>query len=292
MHAAAPVQAADRVRPAPPLHRLGPFLGHVVLRESLQGADELAVDDPGRERVEVPGDRRHPNLVEQRQALLDITVEDQQPCFGHSTERARRRVKPRTQLDRPPRPRPSAGQVAGQHALVRREPPQATRSPASRADRPGAARLVPASPAPAPSARYRRAGASPREPPHLPPRPCRRPPRTTRTRAPTPRWSRRDAPPRRRPRQGPRRSAGPARPSASAFMKSSNAVPQSPRDAASRARWTTASATTSVIARHRTPGRARRPAVTVEVTAVTVLLTHLGCGPQHPASNEEDPCRA
>ena len=119
VHAAAPVKAPDRIRPAPPLHRLGPFLGRVVLRESLQGAYELAVDDPGRERVEIPGDRRHPNLVEQREALLDITVEDQQPCFCHSTEGARRRVKPRTQLDGPPRPRSGAGQVAGQHALIR-----------------------------------------------------------------------------------------------------------------------------------------------------------------------------
>ena len=119
VHAAAPVKAPDRICPAPPLHRLGPFLGRVVLRESLQGADELAVDDPGRERVEIPGDRRHPNLVEQREALLDITVEDQQPRFCHSTEGARRRVKPRTQLDGPLRPRSGAGQVAGQHALIR-----------------------------------------------------------------------------------------------------------------------------------------------------------------------------
>ena len=66
---AAPVQAADGVGLAPPLHRLGPFLGDVVLGESLQGADELAVDDPRRERIEVAGDRRHPGLVEQRQAL-------------------------------------------------------------------------------------------------------------------------------------------------------------------------------------------------------------------------------
>ena len=119
MHTAAPVKTSDRIRPAPPLHRLGPFLGRVVLRESLQSAHQLAVDDPGRERVEIPGDRRHPHLVEQREALLDIPVEDQKPGFGHATERARRRVQPRTQLDRPPRPRPGAGQVAGQHALIR-----------------------------------------------------------------------------------------------------------------------------------------------------------------------------
>ena len=69
MDPAAPVEAPDGVRLAPPLHRLGPLLGHVVLRESLQGAHELAVDDPGRERVEVAGDRRHPHLVEQGETL-------------------------------------------------------------------------------------------------------------------------------------------------------------------------------------------------------------------------------
>ena len=119
MDPAAPVKAADGIRLAPPLHRLGPFLGHVVLCESLQGAHELAVDDPSRERIEVPGDRRYPDLVEQRQALLDITAQDQQPCFCHLSEGARRRVMLRTQLDGPPRPRSSAGEVAGQHALVR-----------------------------------------------------------------------------------------------------------------------------------------------------------------------------
>ena len=46
MNPAAPAQAADGVRLAPPLHRLGPLLGHVVLGKALQGAHELAVDDP------------------------------------------------------------------------------------------------------------------------------------------------------------------------------------------------------------------------------------------------------
>ena len=38
---AAPVQAPDRVRVGPPLHRLGPFLSQVVLREALQRTHEL-----------------------------------------------------------------------------------------------------------------------------------------------------------------------------------------------------------------------------------------------------------
>src|SRR5215213_6496711 len=45
VHAAAPVEAPDGVRLAPSLHGLGPFLGGVVLREPLQSAHQLAVDE-------------------------------------------------------------------------------------------------------------------------------------------------------------------------------------------------------------------------------------------------------
>ena len=70
MDPAAAVEAADGVGLAPPFHGLGPFLGQVVLGESLQGADELAVDDPGRERIQLAGSRGHPGFVEERQPLL------------------------------------------------------------------------------------------------------------------------------------------------------------------------------------------------------------------------------
>ena len=115
---AAPVEAPDGIRLAPPLHRLGPLLGHVILGEALQGAHELAVDDSRRERIEVPGDGRHPGLVEQRQTLLDVAVQDEQPRFCYPSDGARRRVTLRTHLDGTPGPSPSAGQVAGQHPLV------------------------------------------------------------------------------------------------------------------------------------------------------------------------------
>ena len=123
--AAAPVQAPDGVRLAPALHRLGPLLGEVVLRESLQGADELAVHEPGRERIEVPGDRRHPHFVEQRQTFLDLAVQDAQPSRRHSSDGARRRLALRADRDGALGPLPSALEVAGQHPLVRaddREP--------------------------------------------------------------------------------------------------------------------------------------------------------------------------
>ncbi|MGH2499625.1 MAG: hypothetical protein ACRDF0_06005, partial [Candidatus Limnocylindria bacterium] len=115
---AATVEAPDGIRLAPPLHRLGPLLGDVILREALQGAHEFAVDDSCRERIEVPGDRRHPDLVEQRQTLLDIAVQDDQPRLCYPSEGARRLVTLRTNLDGTPGPRPSAGHVASQHPLV------------------------------------------------------------------------------------------------------------------------------------------------------------------------------
>jgi hypothetical protein len=66
MDPAASVEAPDGVRLAPPFHRLGPFLGRVVLGESLQGAHELAVDEARRERIEIPRDHLHPHVIEQR----------------------------------------------------------------------------------------------------------------------------------------------------------------------------------------------------------------------------------
>ncbi len=77
MDPAPSVEAPDGVRLAPPLHRLRPFLGHVVLCESLQGAHELAVDDACRERVEVSGDHRHPHLVEQGETFPHVAVQDE-----------------------------------------------------------------------------------------------------------------------------------------------------------------------------------------------------------------------
>ena len=78
VHAAPTVEAADGVGVGPPLHRLGPLLGQVVLRQSLQRAHQLAVHDAGRQRVELAGRHRHPGLLEQGQASLDLAVEDQQ----------------------------------------------------------------------------------------------------------------------------------------------------------------------------------------------------------------------
>jgi 4-oxalocrotonate tautomerase len=118
VHPAPAVEAADGTRLAPALHRLGPLLRHVVLGQPLECADELAVDDPGRERIEVTGDRRHSRLVEQREALLHVAVQDEESSLGHLSDGARCRVALRPQVDRSPGPRAGNGGVTGQHPLV------------------------------------------------------------------------------------------------------------------------------------------------------------------------------
>ena len=146
MDPAAAVEASDRVRLAPPLHRLRPFLGHVVLRESLQGAHELAVDEPCRERIEVAGDASPPRL---RRAARDLPATS--PSRMSSRASATRPMAHAAgshlapDLDRPPRPLARARQVAGQHPLVgaddrkprvRRRLPRPSRRRSARASQP------------------------------------------------------------------------------------------------------------------------------------------------------------
>ena len=150
VHSATPVEAPDGIRLAPPFHRLGPLLGDVVLRETLQCAHELAVHDAGRERIEVTGDRRHPGLVEERQTLLDIAVEDAQPCLGHLSDGACGRVTLRAHFDR--RGAPTAERRGGLPSASARRcgRPQTTRAPVSHPDPREDAPLVPTNHAPVP----------------------------------------------------------------------------------------------------------------------------------------------
>ena len=92
MDPAPSVEAPDGVRLAPSLHRLRPLLGRVVLRESLQGAHELAVDEACRERVELIRDHRHPNLVEQGETFPHVAAQNEEPGFCDPSDGARRRV--------------------------------------------------------------------------------------------------------------------------------------------------------------------------------------------------------
>ena len=81
-----------------------PFLGEIVLRDPLQGAHDLAVDDPRGERIELPGDRGDGRFLEEHQALLDLACQDEAPCLRHPPDGRRGRVTLRTDLDRPPWP--------------------------------------------------------------------------------------------------------------------------------------------------------------------------------------------
>ena len=119
VHAAAAMEAFDGVGAAPPLHRLRPLLRDVVLRQSLQGAHELAVHDPGGERIEIAGDRRHADVVEQRESVRDIAVQDAQSRSRHPTDGAGRGVVLRAHRDRTLGPLPGFLDVADQHPLVR-----------------------------------------------------------------------------------------------------------------------------------------------------------------------------
>ena len=140
--ATAAVEAADGVGLTPSLHGLGPFLGQVVLGESLQGADELAVDDPGRQRIQLAGSRGHPGFVEEGQPLLDLAGEDEAARLCDPADGRGGRVATRTDVDRPPGPLPRAAHVTGQHPLVGCAPPPARRRracrPEHRADAPPA----------------------------------------------------------------------------------------------------------------------------------------------------------
>ena len=78
MNPTPPVETADGVRAGPALHRLGPLLGHVVLGEPLKRAYQLAVHDPGRQRVEITRCHSHAGFVEERETRFDITVENEQ----------------------------------------------------------------------------------------------------------------------------------------------------------------------------------------------------------------------
>jgi hypothetical protein len=115
--AAATPEAPNGIRFAPPLHRLGPLLGDLVLSYALQGAHEFAVDDPSGEGIELPGQHRHAGLVEQHQTLPDIAVQDEQAGFCHPPDGAGSRVALGTDLDCSAGPRPSARGVPCQHSL-------------------------------------------------------------------------------------------------------------------------------------------------------------------------------
>ena len=115
---AAAMEAPDGACLAPTLHRVSPLLSHLVLGETLQRAHELAEDDPRRERIELPGHGCDPSLVEQRQPLLHVAIEDEQSGLCHPSDGARRRIPHRTDVDGTPGPLVRTRRVTSQDPLV------------------------------------------------------------------------------------------------------------------------------------------------------------------------------
>ena len=132
--ATAPVDASDGTGRAPSLHGFRPFLGEIVLRDPLQGAHELAVDDPRGERIELARDRGDACFVEEHQALLDLARQDEASRLRDASNRGSGRVTLRTDLDRPPGPLAGLLQVADQQSLVAANHGHPARGRASRPD--------------------------------------------------------------------------------------------------------------------------------------------------------------
>src|SRR6185503_1631192 len=73
--ATAPVQAADGAHLGPALHGPGPLLRQIVLRERLQRAHDLAVDHPGRHRIDLAREHRDAGLVEGLEPVADLAAD-------------------------------------------------------------------------------------------------------------------------------------------------------------------------------------------------------------------------
>jgi len=102
----------------PALHCLGPFLGEAVLAHGLQSAHELTVDNACEERIELAGSGRNTRLIEQREALRDLTCEDEAARLRYAPHRGSTRIKPGTDVDGASRPFAGALEIAGKQPFV------------------------------------------------------------------------------------------------------------------------------------------------------------------------------
>src|SRR5688500_9910056 len=118
MHAAAAVNASHRLPLPPALHRLGPLLGEVVLRDRLKRTDDFAIHDAGEERIELARHRRDARFIEQLQPACNIAFEDETAGLCDSTDGGSGRSMLFTSFDRSPSPVPGCFEVARQQPLV------------------------------------------------------------------------------------------------------------------------------------------------------------------------------
>ena len=84
-----------------------------LLCEALERADHLAVDDAGRQRIDLTGNGGHRSFVEQLDARRHIALQNQAPRLGDASERGRRGLVNRPDVDRATSPLSRALEVAG-----------------------------------------------------------------------------------------------------------------------------------------------------------------------------------
>ena len=120
VHPAPTADATDGRTGTPVIHHLGPLARHVVEREPLRGAHELAVHHPGRERVGAARHQERTDLIEVRQTTLEIAGEDPESTGCDPADHHRRdHTGLRPELDRHDRLRPCGLHVAAHEPFVR-----------------------------------------------------------------------------------------------------------------------------------------------------------------------------
>ena len=202
MDSAQAMEAPGLVPTAPSLHGVGPFLGSVILGKPLECADRAAVQDCGAHGVELPGQRGHGGLVQNRQALLQVALEDEDAGLGVATQDPDRLERPASSQGRRPGVRaagPRRGRLPGRSS--RQGSPRVVRGPGSPGGRPAGLRPVGSTLAPVPGVPCTR-GGWPRGLPRRPPARPHRPAQPSRERAPRRRWRPPDGPPCTRHRRG------------------------------------------------------------------------------------------
>jgi hypothetical protein len=80
MDPAHPGEARDRLPLAPALGRLRPLSGPAIVAQRAGRRDHVAIDDPGGHGAQLPRDGRRRGLVEQGQALANVSLRDQCPA--------------------------------------------------------------------------------------------------------------------------------------------------------------------------------------------------------------------
>ena len=87
VHAAGAGKAGRPLDIAPPVRGLGPLAGALEVSDALGAGDGHAVDDGGREGVELTREGRRRRLVEQHEAGIELAQVDEAGALHHECER-------------------------------------------------------------------------------------------------------------------------------------------------------------------------------------------------------------